>query len=226
VLKKTITYQNFDGDVVNEDWYFNLSIAELAKMHLIANGDMVKRLQSIVASGDGEKIIAAFEDIISKSVGKRSDDGKRFLKSPEITAEFMGSEAYSTFFVELVTNANAAAEFINAVMPGDLAEQAAALQKANQPSLESTPDIPPRTPLTPDDFSWEEMLAMSETDLRLLEVGQMFDKPGSIRPVSEYTREELLGMSDNKFAMVAGDDPKKWTKEIMVIAMKRRTRKK
>jgi len=235
VLKKDFTYKNIDGEEVTETWYFNLSTAELAKMHLTADGDIVAHLQGIIASQDGKKIIDAFEDVIRRSVGKRGGiDGKSFVKSPDIAADFMGSEAYSDFFVTLVTDAHAAAEFINGVMPGDLAEKAKAIQAANLPAPGTTitdavwtADVEPtQQPLTVDAFSMDELLEMSREDLDLLNAGKMFHKPGVERPLEDYDRAELLGMSDEKFAQLVGTDSKKWSKEILAIAMMRRTRNK
>lgn len=234
MLKKDFTYKNIDGEEVTETWYFNLSTAELAKMHLTADGDIVAHLKNVVASKNGKTIIAAFEDVIRRSVGRRGGpDGKSFVKSPAIADEFMGSEAYSDFFITLVTDAHAAAEFINGVMPGDLAEKARAIQDANLPdprvAIENgslIQEVPQRQPLTVDAFSMDELLEMSREDLDLLNGGKLFDKPGAERPLEDYDRSELLGMSDEKFTRLVGTDSKKWPKEVLAIAMMRRTRKK
>lgn len=234
MLKKDFTYKNIDGEEVTETWYFNLSTAELTKMHLTADGDIVAHLQGIIASQDGKKIIEAFEDVIRRSVGKRGGtDGKSFVKSPDIAADFMGSEAYSDFFITLVTDAHAAAEFINGVMPGDLAEKAKAIQAANLPApvaeAQWTIGVEPNDKaqaMTVDMFSMDELLEMSREDLDLLSEGKMFHKPGAKRNLEDYTRDELLGMSDEKFAELVGTDSKKWSREILAIAMKRRVRNK
>jgi hypothetical protein len=127
MLKKIITYKDLDGNDVTDDFYFHLSLAELTKMHMshTSEGGMIAYLKGIIASNDGAKIIQAFEDILGAAYGKRSMDGKSFIKKPEYFIEFMGTEAYSQFFMELVTNAEASANFINAIMPADLMKKAA-----------------------------------------------------------------------------------------------------
>lgn len=129
MLKKTIKYTDFDGNEVSEDFYFNLTKAEVAEMELAqttlgadgsATGGMKSMLESIVASGSGKRIIDVFKEILSKSYGIRSEDGKRFIKTPRLFEEFTQTAAYSEFFMQLVTEADAAAEFIKGVLPAEL----------------------------------------------------------------------------------------------------------
>jgi hypothetical protein len=118
LIKKTITYTDFNGQQQTEDFYFNLTKAELAEMELSGEGNSLKAsLERIVASNDGAKIVSEFKKILEKSYGVRSADGKRFMKSPQAWEEFASSEAYSVLFMELATDANASAEFINALVP-------------------------------------------------------------------------------------------------------------
>lgn len=117
MLKKTMTYEDFDGNVRTEDFYFNLSKAEVMEMELGVSGGMTQMLTRIVAAQDGEKIIKSFKEIIFKSYGEKSPDGKRFIKSDELSIAFSHTEAYSQLFMELATSADAAAKFINGVMP-------------------------------------------------------------------------------------------------------------
>lgn len=122
MLKKTITYEDLDGNKITEDFYFNLSKAELAEMELTQKGGLADHLKKIVASQDGGEIITTFKKIIGDSIGRRSEDGKRFIKSEEIKDEFFQSDAYNQLFMELVTDSNAATEFIKGIMPKDMAE--------------------------------------------------------------------------------------------------------
>lgn len=121
MLKKTIKYNTFDGAEVEEDFYFHLSKADIAKMQLSVVGDFHGYLKAIVEVGDPKVIIETFEEIIQKTIGQRTEDGKGFKKTKEITEAFVATEAYSNLFVELVTDANAASEFIRGVMPTDIA---------------------------------------------------------------------------------------------------------
>lgn len=129
MLKKTIKYPDLDGNEVVEDFYFNLNKAEIAEMELSQKGGLAAYLQKIVASEDGGEIIATFKEIIMKSVGRRAEDGRRFVKSDEITNEFMQTEAYSQMFMELVTDADAALDFVKGILPRDLAEEVGADEK-------------------------------------------------------------------------------------------------
>ena len=109
MLKKTITYTDYDGVQRTEDFYFNLSKAEIAEMELSTAGGLDKTINRIVAEQDGKRIIALFKDLVLKSYGKKSDDGRRFIKSQ--------AEAYSDLFMELATDADAAAAFVNGIVP-------------------------------------------------------------------------------------------------------------
>ena len=103
MLKKTITYVDYNGAERTEDFYFNLSKAEMIK--------------KIVAAQDAPAIIKIFKDLILKAYGEKSPDGKRFIKSEEIATSFSQTEAYSQLFMELATNADEAAKFVNGIIP-------------------------------------------------------------------------------------------------------------
>lgn len=127
MLKKTITYEDFNGETVSEDFFFHLNKAELVELELSHQGGLSVALQRIIDAEDGKAIIAEFKNIILGSYGKKSMDGKRFIKNQQLREEFESSEAYSTLFMELVTDTDAAIEFINGVIPVGMAEEAAKL---------------------------------------------------------------------------------------------------
>ena len=131
MLKKTITYTDFNGDTVTEDHYFHLSKADLVEMEVSHQGGMHDYLQQIVKSNDGKAIISVFKELILSAYGERSEDGKRFIKSPVLSEEFGTSEAYSALFMELCTDAKAAAEFVNGIVPAGLDEDIAKLTSDN-----------------------------------------------------------------------------------------------
>ena len=124
MIKKTINYTDYDGNERKEDFYFNLSKPELIEMQTSEAGGLEKKIEKITQEQDIAKIIELMKDIIQKSYGVKSDDGKRFIKNQEILDEFMQSEAYSELFMELATDANAASEFINGILPKGLVEEA------------------------------------------------------------------------------------------------------
>lgn len=117
MYKTTIKYVDYDGTEREEEFCFNISRAELATMELSMDGGMAQYLNTIIAKKDSAKLMDAFTDILRKSYGVKSPDGKRFIKSPELSAEFMQTEAYSELFMKLVTDADAAAAFVNGIMP-------------------------------------------------------------------------------------------------------------
>lgn len=117
MLKKTITYEDYNGKTVTEDFYFNLTQAELIEMELNEKGGLAAMLKRIVESEDGAKIIATFKSIILRAYGVKSEDGRRFVKSQELCDEFAQTPAYSVLFMELATDANTAAEFVKGIVP-------------------------------------------------------------------------------------------------------------
>ena len=117
MLKKTMTYTDFNGEQRTEDFYFNLTKAEIAEMELGTDGGMADMLKRIVAAKDSKQIIEKFKEILMKAYGVKSPDGKRFEKSEQLSKEFSETEAYSDLFMELASDGKAAADFINAIIP-------------------------------------------------------------------------------------------------------------
>ena len=129
MLKKTITYTDYNGITRTEDFYFNLTKAEIMEMQLSTNGGLDVMIKKIIDSQDAPSIIKIFKDLILASYGKKSPDGKRFIKNDEIREEFVQTEAYSQLFMKLATDADAASRFVNGIMPADL--DRAALDKVS-----------------------------------------------------------------------------------------------
>lgn len=125
MLKKTITYTDYNDVERTEDFYFNLSEAELMEMELTVDGGMVERLQRIINAKNGPEIVKFFKELVLKAYGVKSDDGRRFIKSDELSQEFSQTEAYSQLYMEFATNADAAANFVNGIMPKKVQEKAA-----------------------------------------------------------------------------------------------------
>lgn len=114
--RETITYNDLNGVQRTEDFYFDLSKPEIVKMQASAKGGYDVQLRSIAADLNGAKIMEFFENFITKSYGEKSEDGRRFMKSEEISRSFMETPAYEVLFEKLVTNDKYAADFVNAVM--------------------------------------------------------------------------------------------------------------
>lgn len=123
MLKKTFTYTGYDDKEHTEDVYFNLSKSELMELEMTSGPNGYSGLLAkIVAEEDSAAILATFKDIIAMSVGRRSEDGKRFIKSDEIMQEFQQSPAYDQLLMSFFTDVNAAVEFVTAIVPADMAQ--------------------------------------------------------------------------------------------------------
>lgn len=120
MLKKTITYKDYNGVERTENHYFNLTKAEVMEMEMSTTGGLAEKIQKIVDAKDTPSIIKVFKELILKAYGVKSDDGKRFIKSEQISTEFAQTEAYSILFMELATNTDEASKFVNGIVPADL----------------------------------------------------------------------------------------------------------
>ncbi len=120
MLKKTVTYVDYNGVERTEDFYFNLSKAEVAEMELSVEGGFSKMLEEIVKSNDNARIIELFKEMVLKAYGEKSADGRRFVKSKELAEAFSQTEAYSEIFMELALDEKAATAFVNGIMPANL----------------------------------------------------------------------------------------------------------
>jgi hypothetical protein len=186
VLKKTITYNDLDGNPVTEDFWFHLSKAELAEMEMSTGNGMTEKLKRIIESKDNATIIQMFKEIITSSYGRRSEDGRSFIKKSEWTAHFIGTEAFSELFVELMTDGVANVEFIKGIVPPDLATN---IKDPIAPSSDNNADPAERT-------------------------------------VDQYSRDELLALSDEEFDKLAGTEPLKMSPAVLMIAYQRKSQSK
>ena len=124
MLKKTITYTDYNGSERTEDFYFNLTKAEVMEMELSVNGGLAEMIKKIIASQDTPSLVKIFKDLVLRAYGEKSADGKRFIKNEELKNEFVQTEAYSQLFMELATDADAASNFVNGIVPADVRDAA------------------------------------------------------------------------------------------------------
>ena len=120
MLKKTITYVDYNENKRTEDFYFNLTRAEITEMEIGEVGGMTQMLNKIIALQDNRRIVEVFKELILKAYGEKSPDGKRFIKSQELREAFAQTEAYSELFIELSTDADAAVAFVNGIIPSKM----------------------------------------------------------------------------------------------------------
>lgn len=117
MIKKTVEYTDFDGNKRKEDFYFHLTEAEVADWELSIEGGLSKMLVNIIKSNDVRKIIPIYKEILIKSYGVKSPDGRRFIKNDEVREDFVQTQAFSDLYMKLATDADEGSEFIKGVMP-------------------------------------------------------------------------------------------------------------
>lgn len=132
MFKKTIEYVDYNGEKRKEDFFFNLSKSELLEMQMSQEGGLRDYLVRIVEAKDTPELIKMFKHIILLAYGEKSDDGRHFMKSDEIRQKFECSEAYSELFMELATDSDAAAEFVNNLLPSDYKASEAEIKKLSK----------------------------------------------------------------------------------------------
>lgn len=134
MIKENIKYVDYNGNERDEDFWFNLTEAEVAELQLSIRGGLATWIESIVKAQSEPEIVDLFKKIIHKAYGEKSNDGRRFMKSEEIAKNFEETEAYSVLFMHLARDAKYAAEFINGLMPK-------AVEAANQAKNIPAPSI-------------------------------------------------------------------------------------
>lgn len=149
MLKKTVKYKDLDGNEVEDDFYFNLNKAEILELELKRKGGLEAYMNDLVAAEDGGQIIGLFKEIIEFSIGRRSGDGKRFIKNQEIRDEFFQSDAFSSLLFEFLNNPTEemGAAFMRGIVPADVSADMPALNGQSKSTTDvqlpgDKPDLP------------------------------------------------------------------------------------
>lgn len=132
MYKITETYTDYDDNQRTEDFYFNYSEAELSDLQFSVSGGLAGMIDKIIKTNDMPKLVELFRELIQNAYGEKSNDGRRFMKSPELTKEFTETVAYSQIYMRLATDSKAAQEFINKVVPKSMKDK---MQQANQQNV-------------------------------------------------------------------------------------------
>lgn len=132
MIKKTITYTDYNGNERTEDFYFNLSKAEIVEMELSASGGLTAMLEGIVNAEDAVKAAGFIKELILRSYGEKSADGRRFVKSEELSTEFSQTEAFSELFIEITSDIEQATLFVKGILPGDIQQAVAEADKKEE----------------------------------------------------------------------------------------------
>ena len=125
MIKKAITFEDYNGDTRTEDFYFNLTKAEIAELELTTEGGLEAMIDKMIKMKNNPELVKLFKKLILMSYGEKSPDGRRFIKNEQLTEEFTQTAAYSELFMELATNADAALKFINGILPRELQDAVA-----------------------------------------------------------------------------------------------------
>lgn len=141
MLKRDITYENFDGEKVTEPFYFNLTKTELLEMQIDYEGGMEALIKQIIRTEDIKSLVGLFKKVVLASYGVRSDDGKRFIKNDQLREEFTQMAAFDALFMELATDEGAAATFVIGVVPQGMKEEIEK-EAAKQTEKEADNSIP------------------------------------------------------------------------------------
>lgn len=198
MLKKTITYDDYNGNEITEDFYFNFTKLEIMEKELELGGleETVRRLS---ATTDAPAAYAIFKDLVLAAYGKKSEDGRQFIKSPELLKEFEQSPASSELIIEFLNNPDSGAQFIEGTLPAKLVADVKkeAARKASKEPLRSDHEVSTAPPVL-------ETVKPDEKGL------------------DEYTRDELIEMPQEQFQALVGTDPRKMKKDHLIIAMQRK----
>lgn len=141
MLKKTITYVDYDGVERTEEHYFNLTESELTKKEMSESGGYAKKLEKMIQAKDAKSFMEVITDVIRMAYGQKSPDGRRFIKNDDIFEEFEQTEAYNKLFMELVSDDEAASDFIVGILPRDIATRVKKAMEESKGDITTLPEI-------------------------------------------------------------------------------------
>jgi hypothetical protein len=141
MLKRNITYTDYDDETVTETFYFNITKVEIVELNVSEKEGLDEFIKKIVKSSDNKSLVEQFKRLILLAYGEKSEDGKRFIKNDDLREGFAQSAAFDALFMELATSEEAAAEFVKGIIPKDLA-----IEMANQTNTMPLPIGVPTIP--------------------------------------------------------------------------------
>lgn len=122
MLKKTITYTDWNGEERTEDFYFNLTRVEIYELEydVEPGTSLTEVLDTLVKSKDYGRLIGTIKKVILTAYGEKSADGKRFMKGEDIRRSFEENPAFDELYMSLITDPKKIAEFIVGIMPSSV----------------------------------------------------------------------------------------------------------
>lgn len=191
MIKQTVAYTNLDGNAATEDLYFNLNKSELIDLELEQERSMSDMLKEIGEDPTAKDVLWMLKTFVHRSYGKRSEDGRKFIKNKDVLEDFIDSEPYSEFLWTLINNPQKAMEFITGLMPADIMEQAKKTNpkqyKAYEKAMEDLQVQPETdgTPVSEDNPHPEPVLETAKPELE-------DEKAGETESLEGLSREELI----------------------------------
>lgn len=238
MLKKDITFENIDGEEVTETFYFNLNKAEMAEMELrFGEKGLEEHFKNAVATKDRGTILDLYKYILTSTIGRR--EGNLFVKNEKITSEFLHSGAYSQMFVDLFNDPAQIIEFFRGVLPNSMkdkydkviadqmdVETPQSEKGRSVPASDGTPmHLPPGGDGEPVPWTDAErnFALTTEAERRLAEEIFRPEKPSEFaKKLEEYTKPELMAMSQEDFDRLVGTNPQMMPRAVLNIAFERR----
>lgn len=173
MIKQTIKYDDYNGEEQNEEFYFNLTKLEIMEMELKFEGGLEGHIKKLMETENGVDAYYLFKDLVLSSYGKKSDDGKRFIKSEEFRTDFESSPALGELIFGFMSEATSAATFVTGLLPSKMVAEVEAEAKkqaeATKPATDTPVELPTAPPVLvtetpieekkPQDMSREELLA-------------------------------------------------------------------
>lgn len=197
MLTQTIDYIDYNDQPQSDTVYFNLTKAELTKMELSTEGGYGALLERIGKSNDNAEIIKYLDDIIKRSFGRKHEDGKQFVKSAEEYEAFLSTEAYSVFFMHLITDTEFATTFVNGIVPASLlaAVEETNVRNSNQPQRPQSPALSdPRALQQAKSATVQQNRQSIEEEFRSKDVvqgGTVLGQPQMPQPQPGYIEQEF-----------------------------------
>lgn len=134
MYKKTISYKDYNGKERTEDYYFNIDEGEIVEMEMSVNGGYSNMIERVVKEESNPELFKIFKDFVCKAYGEKSADGKYFLKEDEegrpLVRKFLQTKAYSALMMEFMTKTQSFTDFVNRIIPAEMAEKYAASTQA------------------------------------------------------------------------------------------------
>lgn len=117
MIKKTVTYVDYNGVERTESFYFHYTESEILDMELSTEGGFAERVQKIIDAKDQTSLLKVIKKFVLDAYGVKSDDGRRFIKNDEVKQAFVECPAYSEIYLDLLSDDVLASEFINGIIP-------------------------------------------------------------------------------------------------------------